>query len=724
MTRVTRASGSVGPLEPRSGAALFEPRSIAIVGASPDMTRFGGRPLANLEAHDYGGTVYPVNPKYSEVRGLRCFPSLSAIEGDVDAALLAIPAGLVPEALQECGARNVKLAVVVSSGFAELGGDGAQTQRLMVDSARAAGIRLLGPNCLGFYNVPDRIPAVATAAVDLPDVRPGGISMVSHSGALGIVSVFVRAHDNGVGYRFLVSSGNESDLHAVELMRMFVDDARTRVIAGLIEELRAPQDLAGVAEAALTAGKPIVVLKIGRSEGGTRAASAHTAALAGSDAVYDGSFRAHGIVRVDDLDELWQVPHLFASVPLPAGRRVGIMTTSGGLNGLLADLLHREGLDTPTLSPGTVDELRRALPPYAVTENPLDLTGGLGSADREVAAFAAALRLLDRDPRIDVIVLGQILVRSDHDESLGRILEVVESLHKPVVLLSPGGSIAEPGLGPAREFGIPVFTSPQRLARALGHLCSYADFVRAREAGRRDGRPGRAVRPQAPRALEPGLYDADATWRLLADYGLPVVRHERCAGVAEALAAADRIGYPVALKASGADLLHKTEAGGVVLGLRDPAALASAYEDMRGRLAGADLEVHEMVDGGVEMIVGIQHDPHFGPVVVAGSGGILVELVGDSALRVPPVDVALAHEMVAELRAMSMLRGFRGGPPADLDALADVIAGVSAIALDLAGTIDSLDLNPVIVLPAGRGARIVDAALLGRGGDAAGEATA
>jgi acyl-CoA synthetase (NDP forming) len=697
----------------RSSSSLFEPRSIAVIGASPDTARFGGRPLANLQRHGYAGRIHPVNPKYSEVRGLPCHPSIGAVEGPVDAALLAIPAAAIPAALQECAERSVKLAVVISSGFAEAGANGAETQRQIVESARAAGIRLLGPNCLGFINVTDGIPAAATAAVELPDLLPGGISLVSHSGALGIVSVFVRAYDHGVGFRYVVSSGNESDLHGLELMRMFVDDPKTRVIAGLIEELRRPDELASVAEAALDAGKPIVVLKIGRSEGGSRAASAHTAALAGSDAVYDASFRAHGIVRVDDLDELWEVPALFDSVALPRGRRVGVITTSGGLNGLMADLLHREGLDTPTLASNTVDALRRALPAHAVPENPLDLSGGLGGGARETEAFITSLRLLDADPRIDVIVLGQIVVRENHHEVMDPILEVVRTLDTPVVVLSPGGSISDRGLGSLHRSGIPLFRSPQRCARALGHLCTYAEFVRARETPVRTPRDlarsnGRA---HATPVIEPGLLDAEATWKLLEDYGLPTAGRAVARDVEQARSAAERIGYPVAVKALG--LLHKTEAGGVVLGLRDGAELEAAYTDMCARLGVAEVEIQEMVEGGVEMIVGIQHDDHFGNVVVVGSGGVLVELVGDSALRMPPVGPEDARTMIESLRAMKMLAGFRGGPPADVGALADVVVRVSTLAQDLDGRIESLDLNPVMVMPEGRGARIVDAALLG-----------
>jgi acyl-CoA synthetase (NDP forming) len=699
-------------------SSLFAPSSIAVIGASSDTGRFGGRPLANLQLHGYGGAIYPVNPKYDEIRGLRCYPSMSAIDGTVDAALLAIPAGAIPGALQDCASRGVKLAVIVSSGFAEAGGDGVGAQRDIVASARQAGIRLLGPNCLGFINVTDGIPAAATAAVELPDLLPGSISLVSHSGALGIVSVFVRAYDHGVGFRHVISSGNEADLHGLELMQMFVDDPQTRVIAGLIEELRHPEQLAAVAESALAAGKPIVVLKIGRSEGGSRAASAHTAALAGSDAVYDASFRAHGIVRVDDLDDLWEVPNLFASVALPTGRRVGVITTSGGLNGLMADLLHREGLETPTLSSGTVDHLRASLPAHAVPENPLDLSGGLGGGEREIEAFSTALRALDSDPRIDVIVLGQIAVRKNHHDVLGPVLDVARTLSKPVVLLSPGGSISDIALQPLHRGDIPLFRSPQRLARALGHLCWYADHVRAREA-RAPRRAAIAERQEAP-VLAPGLVDAETTWSLLERYGLPVAGRAAARDLAQALAAAERIGYPVALKALG--LLHKTEAGGVVLGLRDAAELEAAYTDMRSRLDVAEVEVQEMVSGGVEVIVGIQHDPHFGNVVVVGSGGILVELVGDSALRLPPVDDQDAREMIESLRVTKMLKGFRGGPPADVDALVDVVVRASKLAVDLEGRIESLDLNPVIVLPEGAGVRIVDAALLGLEGDEEGAA--
>jgi acetate---CoA ligase (ADP-forming) len=690
---------------------LLEPRSIAIIGASPDKGRFGGRPLANLQLHDFAGRIYPVNPKYDDVDGLRCYPSITSVDGDVDAVLFAIPADQIPDALRDCGAKNVSLAVVISSGFAEIGSTGAETQGCIVAAARESGIRVLGPNCLGFINVHDRIPAVATSAVELPELLPGPISMVSQSGALGIVSVFVRAFDHGVGFRYVVSSGNEADLHALELMRMFVDDPHTRVVAGLIEQFREPEELAIVAQAALAAQKPVVVLKVGRSEGGTRAASAHTAALAGSDAAHDAAFHTHGVIRVDDLDELWQVPDLLANVSLPRGRSAAVMTTSGGLNGLMADLLHREGIEVPTLSPQTITELKRVLPSYsAPPNNPLDMTGGFGGGDKEIAAFSTALRLLDDDAQIDLIVLGQIAVRKDHGETLEPIVEVVKSLQKPVVVLSPGGSISEPGLRPLHRSGIPLFTSPQRCARALGHLCRYAQHVATHEEGLTNKR--RSFKRGEVASVPPNHVDAAATERLLEAYGIPLAVRQRCSTPDEALAAAERIGYPVVLKAVG--LMHKTEAGGVVVGIRNADELASAYADLRSRVAEPSIDVQAMIEGGVEMIVGIQHDEHFGAVVAVGFGGIFVEVLGDSALRLPPIGEKQAREMIGSLRAARVLEGFRGSQPCDIKALIEVVTAVSELASDLNGSIESLDLNPVIVLPAGHGARVVDATLVGR----------
>jgi acetate---CoA ligase (ADP-forming) len=699
---------STGTRRPRH---LLEPQSIAVIGASPDKGRFGGRPLANLQLHDFAGRIYPINPKYDQVRGLRCYPSISSVDGNVDAVLFALPAERIPDALRDCAAKNVSLAVVISSGFAEIGSTGVETQSRIVAAARESGIRVLGPNCLGFINVHDRIPAVATSAVELPELLPGPISMVSQSGALGIVSVFVRAYDHGVGFRYVVSSGNEADLHALELMRMFVDDPHTRVVAGLIEQFREPEQLATVAQAALAAQKPVVVLKVGRSEGGTRAASAHTAALAGSDAAHDAAFHTHGVIRVDDLDELWQVPDLLANVSLPRGRSAAVMSTSGGLNGLMADLLHREGIDVPTLSPQTIRGLEGVLPSYsAPPNNPLDMTGGFGGGDKEIAAFSTALRLLDDDARIDLIVLGQIAVRKDHGETLQPIVDVVTTLRKPVVVLSPGGSISEPGLRPLHRSGITLFTSPQRCARALGHLCRYAGYVTAHERGPTDKR--KPSKRGVVASIPPHHVDAETTDRILGAYGIPLAARERCNGLDEATAAAERIGYPVALKAVG--LMHKTEAGGVLVGIRNADELARAYVDLRSRAAKPTVDVQAMVEGGVEMIVGIQHDEHFGAVVAVGFGGIFVEVLGDSALRLPPVGEEQAREMIGSLRAARVLEGFRGSQPCDVDALIDVVTGVSKLASDLNGSIESLDLNPVIVLPAGHGARVVDATLVGR----------
>jgi acetate---CoA ligase (ADP-forming) len=370
----------------------------------------------------------------------------------------------------------------------------------------------------------------------------------------------------------------------------------------------------------------------------------------------------------------------------------------------------------PTLAPQTCKRLQRALPSYAVPENPVDLSGGLGGGDRETDAFAVALQALDDDPGIDIIVLTQMAVRKNHAEVFAPILDVARSLRKPVVLLSPGGSIAIPGMLPAHRSGVPLFESPERCARSLRHLCWYADYVRAHT--RDDDRLGDRLKGidhvSAAPTIPVGIINPGQTWRLLRERNLPLVRQESCANLAEVVAVAERIGYPVALKAITPNLLHKSEAGGVFLNLNTRPALEAAYSDLITRFGAGAVDVQEMVPAGVEMIVGIHHDEHFGPVVVAGSGGTLVELVGDTELAPVPLNRDQARSLIRGLRAYRLLTGFRGAPPADIDALLDLIVTVSDLAVALDGQIQSLDLNPVIVLPAGRGVRIVDAALIGR----------
>jgi len=685
--------------------SMFEPRSIAILGASESSARFGGRVLHNLVSGGYRGHIYPVNPKYTEIRGLKCFHSLSDIPHDVDMAIFALPASQVLTAIEDCGAKEIPLAVVFTSGFAELGGKGVALQSELVATARRCGVRLLGPNGLGFLNVQSRIAATATGILPLDSLLPGELSLVSQSGALAFPAIFSRAHDHGVGFRFVVATGNEADLTSADIIKYYVRDRGTKVIAAMIEGISDPVGFVRAMVEAREAGKPVVVLKVGRTAEGRRAAASHTAAMAGSDAVNDAVFERYGVIRVDDLDELWEVGATLLSTRLPKGRRVAMISSSGGLGGLFADHLRMRGLELADLSVATQDGLRELLPSYAVISNPIDITGAFAGTEDEPAAFQRCISLLNADPGIDIVVVAQVVV----SEGVGRaVTQAALAAPKTTAVLAVGGSRAAAGLHPFIRSGVHIFDRPLSCANALAHLCKFAESLPLSEM-----RELRGV-ITSPSKFGDGVVDEGAVAKALTDYGLPLADYSIVSTAEEASAVADRIGYPVAVKALVADVVHKTELGAVALAISDSSELRAQVERLLLRFPGAPILIQQMVEPGVEMILGINRDDQFGPIVLIGAGGIFTEVYDDHQVAIPPLSPAEAERLIRRLKVHKVLLGHRARPPADVRALVELLVRVSEIAVDNAGTIESLDLNPVIVLPEGSGCRVVDWALIGR----------
>lgn len=689
---------------PGSLAGILEPRSIAVVGATESPARFGGRVLRNVIAGGFGGPIYPVNPKYESVQGLTCYPTLSAIPGEVDAAIFAIPAPLIAAEMAECGQKGVRLAVLLSSGFAEVGPAGRRLQDELVEAARQAGVRLLGPNGLGFMNVSKGIVATTITTLPLESMTAGPVSLVTQSGALGYPAIFSRAHDHGVHFRLVVAGGNEADLSSADVIRYYTEDEGTEVIAAMVEGVKDPAGFREALDAAFEAGRPVVVLKVGRSEDGRRAVGSHTASMAGSDAVNDAIFEHHGVIRVDDLDELWKVPTALTSTPLPNGRRLALVSSSGGLGGLFADHVRAQGLELAGFSAGTREELKRLLPDFAVVGNPLDITGAFVGGPDEATLFQKVIGILTGDPGVDILVIGQVITGTAVGAAL---VEAVRNAPKTTVILSIGGSREATGLNRPGSAGIPIFDTPESCARTLRYLCERAEANWWRDELRPRPRAG------AARTLGPGVADHDTAVDLLTDYGLPLVRQRIVDNAREAVEAADWVGYPVAVKAILPGTLHKTELNAVILDVRDAAAMRGAAEALVERVPGARILVQRMAGPGVEMIVGIQRDPQFGPVVLVGAGGVLVEVLDDKLILVPPFSSAYVRHRIPELKVYRLLGGVRGAGPADLDGLADLVVKVGDLALDQRDHLESLDLNPVIVLPAGKGCSVVDWALTG-----------
>ncbi len=704
--------------------ALLRPQSIAILGASEDFAKINGRPLKFLLDHGYPGRIFPVNPKYPRLAGLDCFPDVAAIPGPVDLAIVALPASAVPDALARCAEKGVRAAVVFSSGFGEMGEEGRLLEQKVGDLARRTGLVLCGPNTLGFMNTLDRVMATFSQAAD-GETPPGPVAFVTQSGAFG-TAIFALARQRGLSFGYFVNSGNEVDVGFSELLAHVVADPRVTVASGYIEGLKDGRTLLAAADRALEAGKPVVIVKVGRSSAGARAAMSHTGSLAGSDRVYSGVFRQKGIVRAEQEEELLDLLSAFSLCPLPDGRGVGLVTQSGGAGVLMADRAEQVGLVVPELAEATRAALRKVIPPFGSVKNPVDITAQFIA---DPALLRSSLEIVLGDPRVDAAIFYLGLMDRFADQVTANIQEVHRKTRKPLIVAWVAAP--ERGVRALRESGICVLPSAVRAVNALRGLVEYAEARRrwrAGGAGSVESSPGRgeAIRAAVQPVVASGrqALDTRTAARLLAPYGVRFARTELARTADEAVAAAGVIGYPVALKVESPAVQHKTEIGGVRLDLASGDAVRAAFRDLvegaRRHRPDADIDgvlVQAMVRGGVEVVVGVHHDPQFGPVIMAGLGGVLVEALEDVAFRAAPITAADAGEMLRELRGCRILEGVRGRPRSDVPALVDLLVGVSRFAVDAAGSVAALDLNPVVVLPEGRGAVAVDAlALVGPAG--------
>ncbi len=699
--------------------SLLRPESIAIVGASSDLSKVTGRALKHLMAHGYTGKVYPVNPYNEEIGGLRCYPSVRALPCPVDTAFIQVAAAAVPGVLHDCVRTGVRSAIVHTAGLGESGADGPRHQEEIRTLVADAGLPLLGPNCAGIANVADNIILSPIACYDMTPLTKGRIGLISQSG--GLTGAYVsRAEERGIGYSCIVSTGNELTLEASHFVEYFIRDPGTDVIALFVETFRDVPRFQRAAGAALAVGKPIVVLKIGRTEMGARVAASHTGALTGSDAIYDAIFRQKGVTRVDTLEDLLEVSALFCKHGPPTGRSVGVVTTTGGSAALVVEAAAGVGLEFPLPMPLSSEEDDDLLPEFAIRSNPIDVTmSGVGDAfKREL------IRMLD-DDTFDMVV-GVLGTSSQFHPKLAvePLIEAHQQAAKPLVAFCSPAAPDALRLFEAR--GIASFRTPEGCGRALGYLVRRGEFLARFQSSDdvADVIPhGCADRVRSALKASGAILDEHQSKLILAEYGIPVVRERVVHSLDEALAAAGALGYPVAVKVLSSDLPHKTDAHAVMLDVESPARLETAYETVLAnvrvyapdvRIAG--VLVQEMAERGVEVILGVSRDPHIGPVVMFGMGGVLIEVFKDVAFRALPITRRDALEMIGETRTARLLDGHRGRPAADSDALVETLLKVSQMADDLGEHLLELDINPLIVGPAGRGVRVVDA-LLVRGQD-------
>ena len=685
--------------------AILEPRTVAVIGASRSPRTIGGRLLRNLVTSSFRGTVYPVNPSASAVQGVGSYATIEDVPGHVDVAFVAVKASLVSEVAEACGRKGVRGLVVISAGFAESSGEGPKRQEELLAICRRWGMRLVGPNCMGVVNTDPDIALNGTFASITP--HPGRVGFLSQSGAVGI-AVMSETERRALGLSSFVSVGNKADISGNDLLSYWAEDPRTSVVLLYLESFGNPRRFSQLARR-VGPGKPIVAVKSGRTAAGRRAAGSHTGALvATSDLTVDALFRESGVIRTDTLSEMFDVAVLLANQPLPDGDRVGIVTNAGGLGIMCADTCEANGLILPPLHPDTADHLRRFLPSEASTVNPVDMIASATGEDYERAVWSVA-----NDPDIDLVIVIYIPpledAASDISQGIGRAFDRIGGAVPVLTAFMSGGSL--PGSFASTTPRIPVFEFPEQAAIAAARVVDYSRW-RVRPRGevpafddvRRDEAAAIIASALTRGAgwLEPAELEA-----LLRCYGIQSP-NTRIAGTPEE--AGDRaaeIGGRVALKAIGP--LHKSDVGGVELGLRGRDEVIERAEAIHQRMRDQDepLEgfiVQEMVEG-VEMLVGVTHDDVFGPIVVCGAGGTTAELLKDIAVRLAPVTDVTAHEMIRSLTTYPLLEGYRGAPVADVPALEDLLLRVSTMATEHAA-VQEVDCNPVMVRE--RGAIVVD----------------
>jgi acetate---CoA ligase (ADP-forming) len=689
---------------------MLRPRAIAIVGASPSPGSLGAGLLANLQRFGYGGDVHLVNAGRAELDGRPCLPSTAALPAGVDCAALAIPRAGILDAVAGCAARGVGGVIIYAAGFAEAGAAGAALQTELARIARHHGMAIAGPNCLGHINYVDGIPLTFSACAPVPVAGRRAIGIVSQSGAMATV-LRAALHARDVAISFSISTGNEALNGTEDFLDHLIDDPSTHVLLMLVEQFRHPQRFLALARRAHSAGKPIVLLHPGRSAAARVSSKTHTGAMSGDYEVMRTLVTHAGVAVVESLEELIDLGELMIRWRSPPRGGVAVISDSGAHKAMVLDFCDSCDLDLPEPSPATTSVLAAIAPDLILPTNPLDVTAQ-SLVDPDI--YRRAMEPLLADERYGSLVLGVVLSSQTHSQrKMGPIIAALEAAgpRKPVVfaMLGEDCEVAPAIIAKLRSLDVPFFRSPERALRALARLATLQAPP-----------PGPSVRPAVAERLPSGVIPEYMAKGLLTEAGIPVPRADLVSDLAEARQAAARIGYPVALKAQSPLLAHKSDAGGVVLGLADAAALAAGWDKLQADLAAKrpDIRldgvlVEAMARPGVELIVGVRRDPDWGPVLVVGLGGVFAEVLHDVRLLPPDLDLAAIVAELGKLKAARLLTGFRGAPARDLGAVADIAARLGRFAA-AHPEIAEIDINPLIVYPEQQGAIAVDALIVAR----------
>jgi acetate---CoA ligase (ADP-forming) len=720
-------------IHPKSEASLWrdlgplmQPRSVAVIGASQRAPTAGGareprgnRVIRNLRNFGYTGRIVAVNPKYSEVMDCPCYPDLAAIPEPVDCVVLAVPNQHVPDLLESAAAAGVRAGVVFSAGFAEIGEAGKQRQRRLEALSKERDFLICGPNCYGMLNVFGKTPLFASL---IPQgFLAGPVALVSQSGGLSTTIANALMLNRRVGLSHIVSCGNQAGVTIEEYLNYFVEDKNTGLVAAFVEGFKQPAKLMAVAEKAIARNKPLIILKGGRSEVSQRAAATHSGSLAGAAEVVDAAFRQSGIIQVRSLNELIDTVSLFSCETFVkrhnGGRRIGVLSGSGGECTLVSDAAMNVGLEVPELSDDSKARLPKVLPDFGNLNNPLDGTGAMYDDEK---IFPRLLKALIDDANIDIVTVNLEAndprpkeLKSGNRFALA-IVDAAAAANKPMAIFSSvvGGPVDPDILLPLRAAGVPLMEGAECAMSALRHLADYHQFRKLRQKS--DEKDAAAVRlhPKLPS----GILPAEAAFRLLESFRIPVVPTLLIRNAEEAAAASERVGFPVALKIESAQITHKSDVGGVALNLNNSSEVRAAFTRIKSQVTTqnpsaeiAGIVVQRMALDGIEMVLGIKRDPLFGPVIICGFGGIFVELLKDIAIGIPPVSREDAYSLLQGLRGWTLLTGVRSKPAADVDALCDTIVSVSNLAVSLGEQLLALDINPLVVHTTNHGVVAVDA---------------
>ena len=682
--------------------SLFaRPQSIAVIGASPDISRYPGKVINNLRRYSYSGRVYAITPRYEEVLGYRCYPDMKSVPEPVDVALILLSAANAPAALGQAAAAGCRAAIVYSAGMAEVGDQGKALQAELNRVAENSGIRILGPNCLGTVNVLDKTILCGAAALVRERLIEGSIGVAAQSGGM-MGSIIDRAWSEGIGISYAFSTGNETDIDLADCIEFLALDEKTKAISLFIESVRNVDRFREACLLAAKRNKPVVALKIGRSERGRHVALTHTAALAGDDRAYSALFDRLGVIRVNSLDDLYLTPNLLINSRPPGGSRVAIACSSGGLAGHAADLCSDLGIELSDLKPETANKIRKLQAGFGDAYNPLDITGHVVSKETWWMV-KHILELLLADPNVDALVFGQPTSQFS-DEASSDIIAVASNAKKPIYPFWTGRDAVAPALNKLREANIPVFEDAAACLRAVRTAIDLRAF--RQRTGGRTPKPATVDKARAEKARRilaaspGGLSEYDGK-RLLAMYGIAVSKEKVARDAAAAVAAAESIGYPVAVKAHGAELQHKSELGGVRLNLKSAREVREAFKTVTTSASADEALIARMIPSGSELILGLVRDPQIGPVLVVGTGGIFVEVLHDAQIAIPPLIEADAENLLRKLRGAPLLEDVRGRPAAKRGAIVKAILGLSQLAVEIGDAVEQIDVNPLIAGPAG-----------------------